>query len=73
MSIWLLEHEAAHYVCWLQPETCEPESAAVASEEDIRKLMERLLSAALIAEKGFASADWRYHIRLPKTQKEGRA
>ena len=77
MSIWLLEHEAAHYVCWLQPETCEPETAAVASEEDIQKLMERLLSAALrgdlpsIAEKGFTSADWRYHIRLPETQKEG--
>lgn len=39
--------------------------------------MERLLSAALrgdlpsIAEKGFTSADWRYHIRLPETQKEG--
>ena len=44
------------------------------SEEDIQKLMERLLSAALrgdlpsIAEKGFASADWRYHITA---QQEG--
>ena len=77
MSKWLLEEEAEYYVCWLHPGTCEPETGAVASEEVIEKQMERLVSAARrgdlasIAEKSFASADWRYHIRLPETQKEG--
>ena len=69
LSTWLLNHETAHSVCWLNPESFEPEGAAIASEEDLRELLRTLMKTRLgqdtpsISERPFPHADWRYHIR----------
>lgn len=68
MSGWLLSQELAHTVCWLDPESFEPQSAQIASAEDLRALLELLLHTGLkegtpsIANRSFPAADWRYHI-----------
>ena len=68
MSGWLLSQELAHTVCWLDPESFEPQSAQIASAEDLRALLEQLLHTGLrdgtpsIANRSFPAADWRYHI-----------
>ena len=69
MSGWLLKEGLTHTVCWLEPSDCSPQSALIAHEADIRKLLDRLLRTTLgvdtpsIAQKSFPAADWRYHIR----------
>lgn len=66
MSGWLLSQE--HTVCWLDPESFEPQTAQIASAEDLRALLEQLLHTGLrdgtpsIANRSFPAADWRYHI-----------
>ena len=72
MSRWLLEHEAAHFVCWLSPKDLEPVTMPVGGEAELEALMQALLDTPLradmpsIAGRSFAAADWRYHIRLPE-------
>ena len=72
MSRWLLAHETAHFACWLRPSDLEPETMELREEQDLDKLMEKLLDTPLredmpsIAGRSFAAADWRYHIRLPE-------
>lgn len=68
MSGWLLSQELSHTVCWLDPESFEPQTAQIASAEDLRALLELLLHTGLkegtpsIANRSFPAADWRYHI-----------
>lgn len=68
MSAWLLSQELSHTVCWLDPESFEPQAAQITSEEDIRTLLKTLLHTGLrdgtpsIAGRSFPAADWRYHI-----------
>lgn len=68
MSGWLLSQELSHTVCWLDPESFEPQTAQIASAEDLRTLLEQLLHTGLrdgtpsIANRSFPAADWRYHI-----------
>lgn len=72
VSRWLLEHEAAHFVCWLSPKDLEPVTMSVGGEAELEALMQALLDTPLradmpsIAGRSFAAADWRYHIRLPE-------
>ena len=72
VSRWLLEHEAAHFVCWLSPEELEPVTMPVSDEAELALLMDALLDTSLrkdmpsIAGRSFAAADWRYHIRIPE-------
>lgn len=72
VSRWLLEHEAAHFVCWLSPKDLEPVTMPVGGEAELEALMQALLDTPLradmpsIAGRSFAAADWRYHIRLPE-------
>ena len=67
-TLGLLSQELAHTVCWLDPESFEPQSAQIASAEDLRALLELLLHTGLkegtpsIANRSFPAADWRYHI-----------
>ena len=74
MSGWLLSQELAHTVCWLDPESFEPQSAQIASAEDLRALLEQLLHTGLrdgtpsIANRSFPAADWRYHIGQTKAE-----
>lgn len=69
MSQWLLAHETAHIVCWLDPKELEPVMKQVSDESDLQEVMKALLSAApasdapSIAGRPFPAADWRYHIR----------
>ena len=66
---WLLSQELSHTVCWLDPASFAPQSAFLASQDDLQTLMERLLRTGLqdgtpsIASKSFPAADWRYHVR----------
>lgn len=68
LSRWLLRHEVQHHVSWLAPQTLEPETALIASEEDLIALFERLLQTTpleempSIAARSYPNADWRYHI-----------
>ena len=72
VSRWLLEHEAAHFVCWLSPKDLEPVTMPVGGEAELEALMQALLDTPLradmpsIAGRSFAAADWRSHIRLPE-------
>ena len=71
VSRWLLEHETAHFVCWLSPEALDPVTMPVSDTAELEALIEKLLDTPLrggmpsIAGRSFAAADWRYHIRLP--------
>lgn len=68
LSRWLLGHDAAHLVCWLDGRTLEPQTASVACQEDLDGLITQLLSTPLAAElpsirdRAFPNVDWRYHI-----------
>lgn len=68
LSRWLLAHEVAHLVSWLEPRTLEPESAFVADEDSLRQLIQQLLDTTVrentpsIRAKPFLKADWHYHI-----------
>lgn len=72
LSRWLLRYEVRHSVGWLQPQTLEPETAVISSEDELSALIERLLqttvSGALpsIASRSYPNADWRYHIGLAR-------
>ena len=74
MSGWLLSQELSHTVCWLDPESFEPQTAQIASAEDIPVLMRQLLHTGLkegtpsIANRSFPAADWRYHIGQTKAE-----
>ena len=69
MSGWLLAQELPHTVCWLDPESFAPQSAAISVAEDIDRLTENLLRTGLcdgtpsIAQRSFPAADWRYHVQ----------
>ena len=69
LSRWLLAHEVAHSVCWLDPGSFEPMGAAITKEEELQELLRGLFDTRLqdgtpsIAEHPFPRADWRYHIR----------
>jgi len=69
LSGWLLEHEVSHSVCWTDPVSFEPESAVIAADEELKKLLRKMMKTRLqegtpsISGRSFPHADWRYHIR----------
>ena len=74
MSGWLLSQELSHTVCWLDPESFAPLSAAISVAENIDRLTENLLRTGLcdgtpsIAHRSFPAADWRYHIGAARAE-----
>ena len=74
LSRWLLRHEVKHNVFWLSPQSLEPETAVISSEEALQALVAQLLQTQLspdvpsVAARQFPNADWRYHITA---QQEG--
>lgn len=65
---WLLQHDAPHFVCWLNAKDAQMQTMQVTDAASLQKLLDALLETPLspesdsIADRAF-TADWRYHIQ----------
>lgn len=73
VSNWLLEQQIPHQAVWLEPAEQLTATADLASEEDLRLLLARLLRTRLdselpsLADRSFPNASWHCHI-LPQQE-----
>ena len=69
LSRWLLDHDTAHEIRWIDPTNCEMAQASIRAPEELEQLLRQLLHAVLrpdtpsMAERHFARVTWRYHIQ----------
>ncbi len=68
LADWLLAHEIAHELRWLEPRTGELHAVPIARRGDFDAVLDALLRTPLTAdapslrERRFPEADWHYHI-----------
>lgn len=76
LSGWLIGREVVHEVCWIDPESFEPQSRTLTEPQELTALVRELLVTRLapntpsIASRPFPHADWRYHIRPEAAERE---
>ena len=68
ISGWLLEHEAAHEMIWVDPADSRQVTETVKCPEDLDRVLTRLLRTRLredvpsVARRKFPHATWRCHV-----------
>ena len=78
LSGWLLDREVAHQIDWIEPDTLEPQTKSIKTQDDLHALLCMLLHTHLtggtpsLASRAYPHADWRYHIQ-PEEQEVQRA
>ena len=68
LSGWLLEHDTAHQLIWIDPADYRVRTCEISSAEMLEQVMEKLLATRLrsdlpsLSGRRFPGADWRYHL-----------